>query len=644
MKEYTSKEAAKIIGVRRRHINGLCEAGKMAGAKKANGRWLIPATAHPKLAAAAGICTPADSQQLAELPAAAREKALRRAGLIERFNEFAAAAIDRGVNRSESLAAFARQAGIGARSLERWLADYRRAGATGLIDGRLANGREKEAISPEAWELFKSMWLDQRQLSVKLCWQNVSYVNKSEQKGWRIPTLAKMYRLIDQNIPVPVRVLLREGLGAYEARCAPYVETDPDSIEAGAAWVGDHSVFNCWIHDRGRWIRPWLTAWQDMRSRMIVGWHICPAPNQTTILLAMKRGLEKYGPPEGAKIDNGRDYDSEMWTGTTKARRRLLAAGYIDEQMLAGIYAMLGVAVTFSIKYHPQSKPVERFFDTLDCQLTKTIPTYCGKDTGRRPEDLADYLKTEKAVAEAYDLAAFAELVGRHIEVYNNTAHSGRGMAGRTPAEVFNERSSRRVLADGVLDLLMRVWSGQLKVGKNGVRFKGMWYGQYDAELLSRFGQLVRVAYDPDDLRQVYIYDAATLRLITIAEQNRLIAYGRAVDEQSLRDAMHAKARAVRIAKSYVDTRLTAAMDLPSLTLAAMADCAGKQRPAERPATLRPVRTPLDSQVAEHRRRETVRAVRKAAGAEGTTTVLNLDFESLKKPAARVELGLFKNG
>ena len=67
----------------------------------------------------------------------------------------------------------------------------------------------------------------------------------------------------------------------------------------------------------------------------------------------MKRAIEVYGPPDAVKIDNGKDYDSQMFTGTTKAarhaltRRKVLKAGYIDEPAIAGIYAMLDISVSF---------------------------------------------------------------------------------------------------------------------------------------------------------------------------------------------------------------------------------------------------------------------------------------------------------
>lgn len=637
----SSKKAAILLGCSDRHIYRMCINGKLPGAIKVDGHWNIPPSAHPKLAGIKGSEDLTSPAELLNVPVHKRDKAVRRLGIIQAFEKFAAAHIRNNGTRTEALAIFVVQNRIGERSLKRWISKYRNQGLLGLVDTRGGSKFLSRLISPEAFELFKSMYLTQQQLSVKTCWQNICFVNKDQQHRWKIPGMPFMYKYIKDQIPLPVQVLHREGLAAYEAKCAPYIQIDPDSVQPGQVSVGDHSQFNCWIRHRGRWIRPWLTAWEDMRSRMIVGRHISALPNQTTILLAMKQAIEKYGPSDSVKIDNGRDYDSEMWTGTTKTKRRILKKGYIDEQMVAGIYAMMGIGISFSIKYHPQSKPIERWFDTLDCQFTKTIPTYCGKDTERKPEELKKLLNSDKVISDAYDLESFTGLIDQYIEVYNNSVHTGRGMDGRTPAEVMATRTSRRVMIDGVLDLLLRVWSGELIVGKNGVRFKEIWYGQYDMDLAVHQGKKVRVAYDPNDLRQVYVYDAATLRLITIAEQAQLIRYGSAVNEEHLRLAMQQKSQARRFARGFRDSRLVANMNLTDLTIKAMQEGRKAEQKPQKQTTLRPVKTPMDGQVREHARKEIFKKVRKAAGAESIETVLDFDFSLLKKQHKKTDLKMF---
>jgi putative transposase len=278
---------------------------------------------------------------------------------------------------------------------------------------------------------------------------------------------------------------------------------------------------------------------------------------------------------------------------------------------------MLDIRVSFAIPYHPQAKGrIERWFDTVDQQLSKTVATYCGKDPARRREDIKEVLENQKVIREAYDLENFAKIAGEYIDTYNRTAHSGEGMGNRSPQEVFELRSSRRVLTQGVAELLCRVWSKELIVGKNGVKVKEMWYGQYNLDLLVHQGKKVRAAYNPDDMRTVYVYDAKTLRLITTAEQNHLAAYGKAVNEEELRDAMRQKSKAVRFLRGYSDAQLTAGMDLTSLTIRAMQDAARPEPEKEAGQTLRPVRTPLDDQVREHQRQRGMKAIKRVSGAE----------------------------
>jgi transposase InsO family protein len=564
---------------------------------------------------------------LSEIPANKLRDAQYRGGVVLEFEKFSGGLVRTGGTRMEALAVYCEQKGFKQSTLRRWISNYRDSGIIGLVDTRGRSGGFAEPISEEAFEKFKDIWLTEKRLSVNQCWHYIQYINRSENKGWTIPGLRTMYDLVDKRIPLPMQCFHREGEAAHEAKYAPYIQTNPDSIEPGQIWVGDHHQFNCWIRHGGQWIRPWLTAWEDKRSRVIVGWHISPSPNQTTIMLAMKKGAKEFGLPDSVHIDNGRDYDSEMWTGTTKKKRKaLLPRGYIDERWMTGLYAMLDVKVSFAIPYHPQSKLIERFFDTADCQFTNTIPTYCGKDSDRKPEKLDDLLASQKGIGSGLDMNSFAKLFGRYIEVYNNNSHSGVGMDGRTPAQILATRASKRVIRDETLELLMRVWSPELKVSKNGVGFKGFYFGQHDTKLLAYKGKMVRLSYDPDDLRQVFVYDASTKTLITAAEQNRLVNYGEAVNETHVRTATREKSRAIKIVRDFQKSSMIANTDLPDLAIRAKEKEQTSNNEEQANKTLRPVQTPLDGQVAAHKQ---FRAKTKLV-AMTENLFLDVDFSVLK--------------
>jgi putative transposase len=126
-----------------------------------------------------------------------------------------------------------------------------------------------------------------------------------------------------------VLVKMRDGEKAYVDEAEPF---DRSATTRPAAttkiWDGDHHQFDVIVNAGGGWCRPWLTAWQDMRSRMIVGWVIrAEDPNTEAILVRSARAVLQHGVPEVVYHDNGKDYDSFALHGRTKKdrweRRRL---------------------------------------------------------------------------------------------------------------------------------------------------------------------------------------------------------------------------------------------------------------------------------------------------------------------------------
>ncbi len=641
MTEYiTIEQAAKRLNANRGTVRRKCIAGKFIGAEKKNGKWLIPITAHEKFRQPEHL---AGSEDLSSLSARKRGAALKKLGIINAFEDYAASFVRSGGFRREAVFIFAAQNKINFRTFYRWLKNYRFYGLMGLVDGRGQSDKQQAIFSQDAQTYLLTMYLTPAKLSLKDCYRNLLCINKTENKGWQIPAMRTVYDWVGNNVPEPVIILHREGQKAYEAKCAPYIQPDLSDIAPGQIWVGDHHQFDFWIRHKNGWVRPWLTAWMDMKSRAIVGWHLSAAPNQTTVLISMRAGIEKYGPPDGVKIDNGKDYDSQMFTGITKQTRK---RGLLDEFLVIGIYGMMNIGVSFAIPYNAKAKSIERLFATVASQFSKTIPTYCGKDTASRPAELKFKLEQQSVIDAALNFDSLAEIFGRWVEAYNNTAHSGYGMDGRSPAQVMSMRLSKRAISADVLDMLMCVWSGKLKVGKNGVHFKGLLYGQYEPGLQQQFGKNVRVSYNPADLRTITVYDSESLQRLCIAEQNQLVKYGQAVAEESLREAMRKKAGILRAHKNWLDNRDLQQYDLTDLTIKAMNDAAAedetlRQGSGQASPTLRPVKTKLDLQVAPHLQDKRQRILRKAVGAE--VPRMDIDLSELKQAdTPREKLKLFE--
>lgn len=565
---------------------------------------------------------------LSLLPKVKRDEAIRRAGILAELERYCGQAVRRGFYPSQALADFAAERGIAERTLKRWRSRFKNEGIMGLVDMRGGGPDGSITITPSAWLKFQQLFLQPNRRSVRQCRDDVIGHASMNELGWQVPSLRRMQQMANECISYPRRVLAREGKDAYEAKCAPYIIKDITTVPPGMVWVGDHHQFNCWIWHRNDWYRPWITAWLDMRSRKVVGRHVNVGPNQATVLAAFADGARTVGIPESVKIDNGKDYDSEMWTGMTKlARKRILKAGYIEEDRVRGLYAMMNITVSFAIPYNAKAKSIERWFKTMDTQFTNTLPTYTGYSVATRPDDIFEYLKTDKAKRDALSLEAFTKLIDRYIEIYNASEHTGDGMDGRSPDEVFNLRTAKRSIDADSLMLLCAVWSRRMKVGKNGVRVKGLWYGYCDPALSAHQGKEVYCSYDPMDMSSVRVYDVNYNYLCT-AEMAEAVGYGHDIYESDVRAANRKIRHAKKIVRDSIPAARTAGLSVAHASLEAAKQRTRPAPPAATPA-IRPVATPLDGQASKVKRTERMKQVRRAAGAEGTTQVPDLIFDEV---------------
>lgn len=165
------------------------------------------------------------------------------------------------------------------------------------------------------------------------------------------------------------RILMRHGRDAWCRRYMPYLQIDYTLMEAGQMYQSDRHRCDFWIEHDGKQIRPWLTAVQDLRSRLIVGWHLGPRPHQDAILSAYLMAFGRWAIPERIGVDNGLDYTSRLLTGVTKSTRAQLRKRHgpdwariirsddnlvecVDPRFL-GVTAELGVELIYAIPYAP---------------------------------------------------------------------------------------------------------------------------------------------------------------------------------------------------------------------------------------------------------------------------------------------------
>lgn len=544
-------EAARRLGKSAGHIRRMC-AGKWSTAQLAVNTvdgWKISIDADPALAdAGPGSSTPhlMIRDDFKALPPTQQTAAMHRSECVRRFRHAKLTLPGAVKTWLPGLLAELDKAypelKISRTSLYRW---DKQAGhpidVAELVDWRgWANSEQGGAGSPEAWKYFSSQYLDGNQPSIKDCWERTALW--AAERGYDWCSASSCRRQLDQRIPVDTQLKHRDP-AAWRSKCATFIQQHPERHAAGECWVSDHRPLDIRCRFEGKIVRPQITIWQDWRTRKIVSWELSVKPNADTILAAFAgavRDPSNLGPPKIALMDNGKDFDSRALHGRSKKERQAAKRANrdretdVNEKWFGGVFGALGVEAIFSLPHNPQGKGrCERWFATMAVQFDKKWETYTGKDTTRKPEDLADRMDKRPGIVPTF--AQIREAVGEFVTAYNaNADHQMEDLrdpqtqAKLSPSDAYAAWTTPRVMADSsALDLCLMAHTKELKVRRHRVRVTlpgcpTRYYGEGAPELLEYNGtdRLVRVTYDPGDLRTVYIRDAKTLRLVCVAAVN----------------------------------------------------------------------------------------------------------------------------
>lgn len=475
-------------------------------------------------------------------------------------------------------------------TLYRWHRAFRLHGQAGLCDGRWkiegdSSGPDRADKSDPFLAEVQRLWLTKRKLSKAQAHFLASV--KAAEEGWTVVPIRTTGRFLDR-IPVATVALYREGEEGYKNSAATFIERDYSTIDTNSMWVSDHHRLDVVVRHGGKTDRPWLTAFMDMRSRVIVGWRIfMHDPNSDTIIAAFRDGCMAFGVPDAVYFDHGKDFECEAIEGVTKAQKRRAQKPLID----SGIMGQLGIAVKHALPYNPQSKPIERFFRTVSEQFSKLWATYCGRSPEHKPDDLVEKVKRGLAPTMEQFVASFSD----YLVKYHDTAHAGDGMEGRAPLVVFDAHLQRkRVLTDDLADLILMKKSRPLKVGQHGVTWQGVNYGS--RQLAQWHGKQVCIRIDDRDVSSVEVFSYPEDKRLCTADSNERLPVN--ADAQLVREANMMKRRDLKLARAYHSNRPRLA-DTPAERMH-RASAAIRRQQAAQPApgsgaALAPVRHALEA-------------------------------------------------
>lgn len=164
----------------------------------------------------------------------------------------------------------------------------------GLIDKRGKHKKGKSTVQDVMWDAFLFYYLDEAQHTLAKCYR---YMRLAIEDSYpelvpAIPHSASFRRKLYNDVPVPLRVLGREGEKAYRDKCGYYVAREYDNMVSNDYWIGDTHTIDVQSQDgSGTVHRLYLSAWMDARSGVMVGWNIATSSSSQNTLLALRHAI-----------------------------------------------------------------------------------------------------------------------------------------------------------------------------------------------------------------------------------------------------------------------------------------------------------------------------------------------------------------
>ena len=317
----------------------------------------------------------------------------------------------------------------------------------------------------------------------------------------KIVSLKKVRTFIDNNVTSGLELKAR-GVRQQQEKVSAYMTRDPSSLCANFIWVSDGHDTNTSVFDEwGKAVRPVIVVWMDQFSRKIMGHSIDISENTGLIVDSLLNGVEKYGRPECVYVDNGKAYINRVTSDKVKSENHLK------------VYRQLGCQQMNAKPYNAREKSVEAFWRRFDNDFSKWLIGYTGASIEKRPEEHKKAIKSGKIL----DMDSYKNYVENWILKYNSDPHTGMGMNGRSPEEVYMQDNPAPVLvSDELLTILrLKLVPDLRKVQAGGrVRYENREY--IAATLLRHIGMTVELAIDKNNLDHAYIFLDG--KLLTTAE------------------------------------------------------------------------------------------------------------------------------
>ena len=400
---------------------------------------------------------------------------------------------------------------------------------SGLLDNRGSWKKGCSTIPDVAWECFMSFYLDEAQHSIAACIEYTEMWLRQEAPQYLpLPSYASFYRRVQSEIPEPLEIMGRQGMKAFRDRCAPYISRVYENMVSNEWWIADNHTFDVMTKGAdGKIHRLYLTAFFDARSGIFTGCYVTSAPSSQATLIALRKGILKYGIPENIYVDNGREFLTRDVGGLGHRQKKSTK----NEFTPPPVFERLGIHMTNAIVRNAKAKIIERRFRDVKERLSKLFSTYTGGNVLEKPERLKKVLKDSNNIPTDEAFTQAVEDILYHY--FNERSYSGAVSAdsGKTRMDVYREQLyEKRVATESDLNLMLMRSTRSQKVGRRGVHLTiaGEKINYFNDDLiLKHFDESVYCRYDPENIAEVRIYDLQDNFIMTAPADNvAVLEYG----------------------------------------------------------------------------------------------------------------------
>jgi putative transposase len=272
-------------------------------------------------------------------------------------------------------------------------------------------------------------------------------------------------------------VTKRQGEKARKDMLDPYIERDASRLTVGDCFVLDGHKLNVMLKSpaTGKPVRATLIGVLDWRSWDLMGYEVMLTENMMCIASAFRQAVLYLGhTPSVVYIDNGKAFKARFFTKTA------------DISGMQGLYQRLGVEVVAAKPYNARAKVIEPWFNILNAQFERLLPTYSGASIADKP---ARYLRNEKLSAWIHktlhgdytpDLYEFIEMMEQWLYFYRHTNEcpNNKGYTIAQTVGQYKQTEAYKAKAKpqpDVLDDLMLAQK-EVMIYQNGVRMHGEFY------------------------------------------------------------------------------------------------------------------------------------------------------------------------